>query len=235
MPETFRLASMGTILKVKASGASVFTQLPDVKKFPAFMGVAEKVETSCIEDTQKTYAPGQSDPGDMAFTHAFSGMGAGTNWDTLRAIQLSGLPADFQVIFPDGSGFQWNANVAISMNEVGDGNSPVEFSCTHFPTGEILPLDELVETPTITTNLPSSDSVAAGANKTLTIVAAVSDGGTLTYLWYKGHVALPEVAASLTITAAEASDAGAYKCVITNTKNGAYTSVESNVCQLAVN
>jgi len=229
-----RLVSMGTILKVKASGASVFTQITDVKKFPAFMGSAEMVDTTCIEDTQKTSAPGQSDPGDMEFTLAYTGMQAGSNWDTLRALQLADVAADFQAIFPDGSGFQWNAKVALSMGEVGDGNSPLEFGCKHFPTGEILPIDEIVETPTFTTDLLSVDTVAEGASKTLMIVAAVSDGGTLTYLWYKNHIALPEVAASLTIAAAEASDAGAYKCVVTNTKNGAYVSAQSNVCQLAV-
>lgn len=229
-----RLVSMGTILKVRAAGASSFTQIPDVKKFPSFMGTAEQVDTTCIEDTQKTSAPGQSDPGDMDFTHAYTGMQAGSNWDTLRAIQLADEAADFQAIFPDGSGFQWNAKVAVSMGEVGDGNSPLEFSCKHFPTGEILPIAEIVATPAFTTNLPSVDTVAEGANKTLTIVATVPDGGTLTYLWYKNHIALAEVAASMTITAAEAADAGAYKCVVTNTKNGAYASASSNVCQLAV-
>lgn len=232
MPD--RLVSMGTILKVKASGASSFTQISDVKKFPAFMGAAEMVDTTCIEDAMKTSAPGQSDPGDMEFTHAYTGMQAGTNWDTLRALQLADEAADFQVIFPDGSGFQWNAKVALSMGEVGDGNSPLEFSCKHFPTGEILPLGEIVETPTFTTNLAAADTVATGADKTLTIVATVTDGGTLTYLWYKNHIALAEVAASITIAAADAADAGAYKCVVTNTKNGAYASAESNVCQLSV-
>lgn len=232
MPD--RLVSMGTMLKVKASGASSFVQIPDVKKFPAFMGAAEMVDTSCIEDAMKTSAPGQSDPGNMEFTHAYTGMAAGSNWDTLRAIQLADEAADFQAIFPDGSGFQWNAKVALSMSEVGDGNSPLEFACKHFPTGEITPISEFVETPTFTTNLPSADTVAEDANKTLTIVAAVSDGGSLTYLWYKNHIALAEVAASLTITGAEAADAGAYKCVVTNTKDGAYVSKESNVCQLSV-
>jgi hypothetical protein len=230
-----RLVSMGTILKVKASGASSFSQISDVKKFPSFMGSAEMVDTSCIEDVMKTSAPGQSDPGDMEFTHAYTGMAAGTNWDTLRALQIADEAADFQCIFPDGSGFQWNAKVALSMGEVGDGNSPLEFTCKHFPTGEILPLSEVVATPTITTNLPNVDSVTAGSNKTLTVVASAADSGSLTYLWYKNHIALPEVAASLTITTAESSDAGAYKCVITNTKNGAYASIESNVCQLNVN
>jgi len=138
-----RLVSMGTILKVKAGTATEFAKVPDVKKFPSFMGAAEQVETTCIEDKQKTYKPGQADPGDMEFTHAYTGVQAGSNWDTLRAIQLSGETAVFQAIFPDGSGFQWSAKVALSMDEVGDGNSPLEFTCKHFPDGEILPIGEV--------------------------------------------------------------------------------------------
>lgn len=136
-----RLASMGTKLYVKDSGE--YVPVPDVKSYPSFMGSPEQVETTCIEDAQKTYAPGQSDPGEMAFVHAFSGMDTGTNWAQLRALQTGDTSAEFKVEFPDGSGFIWTARVALSMNEVGDGNSPLEFTCTHFPEGEIVPISEI--------------------------------------------------------------------------------------------
>ncbi|MEG1756769.1 MAG: phage tail protein [Clostridia bacterium] len=138
-----RLASMGTVLKMKASGDTTFAQVPDLKEIPSFMGEAEKVETTCIEDTQKTYAPGQSDPGDMAFKFAFTGMTAGTNWAKLRALQTGNASASFQVVFPDKSGFQWDAKVSLSMDEIGDGNSPLTFTAKMFPEGEILPINEV--------------------------------------------------------------------------------------------
>ncbi len=133
-----RLGSMGTKLYHKPS--STYVEIPDCKSYPSFMGAPEQVETTCISDTQKTYAPGQSDPGEMAFVFAYSGMGAGTNWATLYALQTAGTAADWQVVFPDDSGFRWNAKIALSMNEVGDGNSPLEFTVTMFPTGAITPV-----------------------------------------------------------------------------------------------
>ncbi|MEA5060677.1 MAG: hypothetical protein VB049_11710 [Candidatus Pelethousia sp.] len=143
MPEEIRLTSMGTRLMCKESGASSFTQIKNVRGYPAFMGEPERVDTTCIEDSQKTYGAGQSDPGDMVFTFGFTGMGEGTNWARLRAIQASGSPASFQTLFPDGSGFQWDATLALSMDEVGDGNSPLTFKTTMFPVGEIVPLEEV--------------------------------------------------------------------------------------------
>lgn len=138
-----RLVSMGTKLLCKETGQSAFTQIPNVKGYPSFLGEAERVETTCVEDTQKTYGRGQSDPGEMAFTLAYTGMGPGSNWARLREVESSGAAAAFQVQFPDGSGFQWEATVALSMNEVGDGNSPLEFTANMFPTGEVTPINEL--------------------------------------------------------------------------------------------
>lgn len=138
-----RLSSMGTRLFYKPS--STWVEIPDVKSYPSFMGAPEQVETTCISDTQKTYAPGQSDPGSMEFGMAYSGMGAGTNWALMRAVQTAGTDTPFQTVFPDGSGFRWNAKVALSMNEVGDGNSPLEFTTTMFPTGEITPVADTDE------------------------------------------------------------------------------------------
>jgi hypothetical protein len=133
-----RLSSMGTKLYYKP--AAEWVQIPDVKSFPSMMGAPEQVDTTCVEDTQKTYAPGQSDPGEMEFTLAYSGQGAGTNWGILRGLQTAGTEADFQVSFPDDSGFRWSAKVALSMGEIGDGNSALEFTCTMFPSGEITPV-----------------------------------------------------------------------------------------------
>jgi hypothetical protein len=141
--DELRLTSMGTRLMCKESGASAFTQIKNVRGFPAFMGEPEKVDTTCIEDAQKTYGAGQSDPGDMAFTFAYTGMDEGTNWARLRTIQNSDAPATFQALFPDDSGFQWDATVALSMDEVGDGNSPLTFKATMFPAGEIKPINEI--------------------------------------------------------------------------------------------
>ena len=137
-----RLTSMGTKLSMKTTSEGTYAEIPDVKGYPSFMGAPERVETTCVSDTQKTYGPGQKDPGEMDFTLAYSGMGATSNWGLLRAVELSGNAAYFKVEYPDDTGFEWTATVALSMNEVGDGNSPLEFTCSMFPSDEITPIGE---------------------------------------------------------------------------------------------
>ena len=44
--------------------------------------------------------------------------------------------------------------------------------------------------PTFTTNLSSSKQAKAGDKITLTVAASVSDGGTLSYQWYKNDQAI---------------------------------------------
>lgn len=130
-----RLVSMGSKLYHKASSSGTYAQVPDVRQFPSFLGEADRVDTTCIEDTMKTSAPGQQDPGDMAFKFAYTGNGSGSNWAILDSYKSAA--GYFKVEFPDGSGFEWQAKVALSMDEVGDGNSALEFTGTMYPEGEV--------------------------------------------------------------------------------------------------
>lgn len=130
-----RLVSMGSKLYHKATSAGTYAAVPDVRQFPSFLGEADRVDTTCIEDTMKTSAPGQQDPGDMAFKFAYTGNGSGSNWAILNSYKSAA--GYFKVEFPDGSGFEWQAKVALSMDEVGDGNSALEFTGTMYPESEI--------------------------------------------------------------------------------------------------
>lgn len=82
-----------------------------------------------------------------------------------------------------------------------------------------------VAAPTITTQ-PASQTVSAGGMATFTVIAA--GAATLTYQWRKGGVNLANqgtisgvTTATLTLTAAQASDAGDYTVVVTNSVGSA--------------
>ena len=86
--------------------------------------------------------------------------------------------------------------------------------------------------PSITTQ-PESTSVSAGETATFTVVA--SGTGTLLYQWYKltpdaWELIVGATSATLTITDAQASDIGSYKCGITND----YGAIETNTVSLTV-
>lgn len=104
--------SIGVVLKMGTTAQSA-TEVPGLLDFPDMLGETDKIEVTTMKDTQRKYKPGLSDPGDMAFTFGYEGMGVGTNWATLKGAK--GEDKTFVLLFPDGSGFTWNGQVSLSM------------------------------------------------------------------------------------------------------------------------
>jgi len=85
------------------------------------------------------------------------------------------------------------------------------------------------ETPTITQNLPLFGKVTyeqGDVADTLTIAAEVSDGGTLTYQWYKDDAAIAGATESSYTPSVEVGSA-VYYCVVTNTLGEANATAQS--------
>jgi hypothetical protein len=80
------------------------------------------------------------------------------------------------------------------------------------------------ETPVITTDLPAAKTISG--SDTLTIVASVTDGGTLSYVWTKDGDVIPDAtAATLTV-----NEAGTYQCIVTNTLDEDTATASSTAC-----
>ncbi len=125
-------------------------------------------------------------------------------------------------------GSSWLFLDEIEILRDADGTTPDDILTGSEPTST-------VETPVINTNLETAQSVTLGESLTLTVAASVSDGGTLTYQWYKDDQAISDATGtSFTIESIEESDAGSYKVVVTNTLNGETASATSNVCAVTV-
>ncbi len=90
------------------------------------------------------------------------------------------------------------------------------------------------ETPSITTDLPDKQEATVGLPLTLSVEASVSDGGTLSYQWYKDNTVIGENSNSLTIDKVLEQDAGTYKVVVTNTLNNVTASSTSTSCEVTV-
>ena len=104
------------------------------------MGAPDKIETTTMKNTSRTYIPGLKDPGDMAFNFLYSGMGEGSNYATLKAAQDSGATRFFQLVFPDKSGFAWEGKVSLSVPGKGIGEA-LQFTANITPTSEIEEID----------------------------------------------------------------------------------------------
>ena len=95
-------------------------------------------------------------------------------------------------------------------------------------TGGVLPVD--AETPVFTT--PLTD-VTEDTSATLDGTATVTDGGTITYQWYKDNEVIEgETSATITV-----SESGAYKVVATNTNasaTGSTTATAESSCNVTI-
>lgn len=133
------LSTIGTILKMGTS-ASALTEVPDLQDFPDLMGSPDKIETTTMKNTSRTYIPGLKDPGDMAFNFLYSGMGENSNYAKLKAAQDAKTTQYFQLVFPDGSGFAWQGKVSLSVPGKGIGEA-LQFTANVTPTSEIEEID----------------------------------------------------------------------------------------------
>jgi alpha-tubulin suppressor-like RCC1 family protein len=90
-------------------------------------------------------------------------------------------------------------------------------------------------TPTISSQ-PAAVTRTYGQSATMSITASVSDGGTLSYQWLKGGVAVTgAINSSLVISSSEMTDAGSFSVIVTNTlANALSTAVTSNTAALTV-
>ncbi|MBC8559031.1 DUF4855 domain-containing protein [Fumia xinanensis] len=98
----------------------------------------------------------------------------------------------------------------------------------------ILGVESGPQTPALTKNLPATTSVNADDAVTLSVEASVSDGGVLSYQWYRDGDPVGTDSPSYTIETATLADSGNYSVTVTNTLNGETNSVQSALCALTV-
>lgn len=115
---------------IPASGSTVtYTEVKNVQSIPSLGGEKEKIETTCLENENKTYINGLIDYGELefGFLYAVDENGDSTNYATMRGIEDQ-LKA-FKVELPDGSTFEFNGTAASSIDEVGV-NAALTFTTT---------------------------------------------------------------------------------------------------------
>ncbi|MEG2597623.1 MAG: discoidin domain-containing protein, partial [Oscillospiraceae bacterium] len=90
------------------------------------------------------------------------------------------------------------------------------------------------EIPIIEKNLPAQKAAYTDDMVSFQVTAAVTDGGTLSYQWYKDGQPIGENSDSYTISRATLADAGTYSVTVTNDNGSASSVAGSNNCVLSV-
>lgn len=119
----------GATLEYKTSAGGSFVNLPGLKEIPEMGVEPEKVENTCLTDTNKQYENGIGDLGEMQYTFKYDNSSANSPYRLMLALQDAGTVATFKETTKDGTVTQYDAQVAVKRTG-GGVNGVINFTLT---------------------------------------------------------------------------------------------------------
>lgn len=100
----------------EGSSGSTFTDLTGLKEVPDMGVEPEKVENTCLSDKVKKYEFGIGDPGDLEFKFKYENKADTSSYRILRKAADANKILSFEETFPDGTKYEWDAQVSVTVN-----------------------------------------------------------------------------------------------------------------------
>ena len=126
--------------KKKSGSHSTYTDLTGLKEIPELGVEPEKVENTCLSDTVKKYENGIGDAGDLEFKFKYENSSETSPYRILRKAQEDGEVLSFEETLPDGTKFNWDAQVSVKLGG-GGVNGVIEFTLKMALQSEITVVD----------------------------------------------------------------------------------------------
>ena len=126
--------------KKKGAEPDTYTDLPGLKEVPEMGDEPEKVDNTCLSDKVKQYEYGIGDPGDLEFKFKYENSSATSPYRVLRKAAADKEVLSFEEAFPDGTKFNWDAQVSVKLGG-GGVNGVIEFTLKMALQSEITPVD----------------------------------------------------------------------------------------------
>ncbi|MDU4939617.1 MAG: phage tail tube protein [Clostridium sp.] len=126
--------------KKKSASPSTYTDLTGLKEIPELGVEPEKVENTCLSDKVKKYENGIGDAGDLEFKFKYENSSETSPYRVLRKAQEDGEILSFEETLPDGTKFNWDAQVSVKLGG-GGVNGVIEFTLKMALQSEITVVD----------------------------------------------------------------------------------------------
>ena len=124
------LSTIGITIGYKSgSSGSSYTNLPNLQSIPEIGGTPEKIDVTTLADTRKKYVDGVLDYGDLEFTFLFDADQTTSSYKILRGLQTAKTVNSYQLNFPDGTTFTFDALVSVRTNS-GEVNGAITFTAS---------------------------------------------------------------------------------------------------------
>ena len=126
--------------KKKSGSPSTYTDLTGLKEIPEMGTEPEKVENTCLSDKVKKYENGIGDAGELEFKFKYENSSETSPYRVLRKAQEDGEILSFEETLPDGTKFNWDAQVSVKLGG-GGVNGVIEFTLKMALQSEITVVD----------------------------------------------------------------------------------------------
>jgi hypothetical protein len=176
-------AMLGTILSMSDTQAGTYKRLYGMSDVPDMSADADKIEVTNLSDTNKRSIPGIVDYGDPEF--GFFNDNSATETDitmlrnaykALRTREISKIAPWFKLIYPDGTGFGWQAYVITTRTGGGTGDA-LKFNA------KMLIISNIADIPGIGgLTFTCVAGLVSGATKISSVAPVLTSGNSYIYL-----------------------------------------------------
>ena len=104
----------GIKLGYSTSGSS-YTNLTGLQEVPEIGSEPEMFDATTLADTAKKYEQGIGDYGDLQFTFKYDNSSPTSPFRVLKGFEKEKTVVKFQMEFPDGTKFKWDAQVSVKI------------------------------------------------------------------------------------------------------------------------
>ncbi|HEX3026340.1 MAG TPA: phage tail tube protein [Clostridia bacterium] len=121
------IATNGTKLYAKKMADTTYTELTGMKDFTDMGAKADRIETTTLGSTVKTYIRGLDDTPELEFTFNFENASDATSaFAICKGLASEKNDVDFKLEFPDGTFYSWSGDCSIYV-KAGKVNAVLEF------------------------------------------------------------------------------------------------------------
>ena len=96
-----------------ATSEGSYTEVANLQEIPSLGGTPDKIDVTCLGDSNKKYINGLIDYGDLAFKFLYDNSTATSNYRVLKGLTGTNY---FKIEFPDSTAFAFSGEVSVSLD-----------------------------------------------------------------------------------------------------------------------
>lgn len=104
------ISNIGAYLAMKTGEETAYTELAGVARVPDLFGDPAEIDVTSIKSSRKRTIPGVEDVSALDFEFYWDN-NTDSSYRRLKAVEDADTEAEFKLVYPDGTSFEWKGKV----------------------------------------------------------------------------------------------------------------------------